>query len=169
MIVGTILAYSDDFIELCAHWISRLTRTRRRKILGIALILLTAILVCAFVGAELISYLFFGPVRDAANAACKIKPGMTQQQFISVFPTDFSHVTLSVPLRTWSCQTSTGEILAPEKSGYEKRPAPPFEACETYVPSFAIEEQTSDDSFLLKMYSQPSASDPIQVTKYYAF
>ena len=45
----------------------------------------------------------------------EFKPGMTVEQLVAVFPTDFFIASISVPLRTRPCKDAAGHILPPEE------------------------------------------------------
>jgi hypothetical protein len=45
----------------------------------------------------------------------KFKPGMTVEQLVAVFPTDFFIASINVPLRTWPCRDASGRISPPEE------------------------------------------------------
>jgi hypothetical protein len=53
-------------------------------------------------------------VRHVDAVAERFHPGMTIDQIVAVFPTDFLSVTLAVSMRTKPCKTEAGEILPPE-------------------------------------------------------
>jgi hypothetical protein len=74
-----------------------------------------AVLGCAAISPVLMLAYLTRDIRHACAVSKTFKPGTTVAQIFSSFPTDFSTVSISVPLRTNVCKTSSGELQPPEE------------------------------------------------------
>jgi hypothetical protein len=53
--------------------------------------------------------------RTGSSLSSKFTPGMTVEQMVAVFPTDFIVARIGVPMRTAPCRSASGEISQPDE------------------------------------------------------